>query len=83
RTACGMAGMVVASCQAAFLGYMSCAVGSGVTCDANGQVDSTICTGEQFLYTGCLLSALGMTSLPDGLSAGILTGAAGAGTGIY
>jgi hypothetical protein len=82
RSACGMAGTVVTDCQSSLLAYLACATASGITCDASGQVDAAICSTEQFAFTGCLLTAVGASTLSS-TGAGLLTGAAGAGSGIY
>lgn len=69
RQACGIAGMVVSTCQSKFIDYVNCAIASGESCDENGQINASICTAQQLVYAGCLFSEVGQ--------AGMLAGAGG------
>jgi hypothetical protein len=63
---CGLAGTVIADCQANFIKYLDCMVGTGESCDANGQLNTSICTAQQFVYMGCVFSAVGTATIPSG-----------------
>lgn len=63
RQTCGLAGMVVSNCQANFISYLDCAVASGQSCTEDGQLNSGICTSQQLIYTGCVLTAVGKATL--------------------
>ncbi len=63
RQSCGLAGTVVSTCQSRFIDYVDCAVESGASCDANGQLNPAICTAQQLVYSGCVLSEVGKASL--------------------
>jgi hypothetical protein len=64
--ACGLAGMVVSSCQSNFIDYLDCAVENGGSCDENGQLGTSVCTAQQLVYTGCLLTAVGEATMTTG-----------------
>jgi hypothetical protein len=64
--ACGMAGMIVSTCQSSFLEYLNCAAASGESCDTSGQLNTNVCTAQQFVYMGCVLSEIGKATIPIG-----------------
>jgi hypothetical protein len=64
--ACGLAGMVVSNCQSDFTRYLDCAVASNESCDQTGLLNTAVCTAQQFVYTGCVLSAVGKATMNAG-----------------
>jgi hypothetical protein len=66
RTSCGAAGLMVAACQSSYVKYLDCIVASGAGCGANGQLNTSICTAQQMVYTGCMLTEVGTATLLTG-----------------
>jgi hypothetical protein len=63
---CGLAGMVTATCQPAFIEYLSCAAASEASCSTNGELNTEICASQQRTYLGCMMLEVGKSMLIGG-----------------
>ena len=66
RQTCGLAGMVISNCGEDYRTYLDCAVATGATCNANGQLNAAACGVQQRAYLACMMLEIGKSMLPSG-----------------
>jgi hypothetical protein len=57
-TACSLAGVALPNCKSLWDGYLRCADGKAVTCDANGNPTASGCQVDQLLFFLCASNAV-------------------------